>query len=243
MSIANHQLTFSDLNTPHARGGWRPNSGRPRSRNSATTPSHDERNRFPARFPALVTWRLVSGLRSLRRDHIAALIRDAISKSHKPWFRTVEFSIQTNHLHFLNEASGKVTLARGLQGLAKRLTLRLNAALDRTGQVFASRYHIRTLTTPREVKNAVRYVLLNARHHLDPALSIDPYWVDPYSSGPWFDGWASRISPRSTAGLLAKQPRPTQPAITWLLRVGWKRWGLLAFDERPGPATKTKAKK
>jgi hypothetical protein len=31
--------------------------------------------------------------------------------------------------------------------------------------VLTERYHLRLLPTPKEVRNALRYVLLNARHH------------------------------------------------------------------------------
>ena len=230
-----HQLAFDDLRAPAAggRGGWRPRAGRPRGRR---TIQHDVRDFLATRFPVLATWRLVDGIPSLRRDYLAALVRDAVRDSHKPSFATVEFSVQTSHLHFIIEATDNLRLARGMQGLAKRLTLRLNRKLDRRGSLFATRYHSRILKTPREVKHALRYVLLNARHHLDVSTPIDRYWVDPYSSGPWFDGWAAPLQPYSAAGQVARRhPRPTCPARTWLLRTGWRRWGLLAFDERPGP--------
>jgi len=225
------QLTFEHTRRPSGRGGWRPNAGRPKT---SPAVSHSPRAELPHRHPAQVTWRLLDGLPSLRRDYLAIIVRQAIQSSHKPTFGIVEFSIQTNHLHMLVEASSSVTLARGLQGLAKRLVLRLNTKLRRKGRIFASRYHVRTLATPREVKHALRYVLLNARHHLDPSTPIDRYWVDPYSSGPWFDGWSSPLHPFTRAGALSREPSPTVRAQTWLLRTGWRHWGLLAFDERPG---------
>jgi REP element-mobilizing transposase RayT len=225
------QLTFEDARRPRGRGGWRPNAGRPRT---SATVAHSSRAELAQRHPALVTWRLLDGLPSLRRDYLAVVVRQAIGASHKPTFGIVEFSIQTNHLHFLIEACGSIALARGLQGLAKRLALRMNGKLRRNGRVFASRYHVRALATPREVRHALRYVLLNTRHHLDPATPVDRYWVDPYSSGPWFDGWATLLHPFTRAAALSREPNPTVPARTWLLRTGWRRWGLLAFDERPG---------
>ena len=225
------QLTFEDARRTAGHGGWRPGAGRPRT---STTVSHSPRSELVDRHPALVTWRLVDDLPSLRRDYLALIVRMAIEASHKPTFAIVEFSIPTNHLHFLVEASSAMALARGLQGLAKRFALRLNNKLRRKGRVFASRYHVRALATPREVKHAVRYVLLNARHHLDRTTAVDRYWVDPYSSGPWFDGWATPLHPFTRAAALSREPNPTMPARTWLLRTGWRRWGLLAFDERPG---------
>jgi hypothetical protein len=47
--------------------------------------------------------------------------------------------------------------------------------------VFADRFHARALRTPKEVRTALVYVLLNARRHGIPVAA-----PDPYSSGPWF---------------------------------------------------------
>ncbi len=46
-----------------------------------------------------------------------------------------------------------------------RIARGINKKLGRQGAVFAERYHVRVLGTPREVRNVLRYVYLNARHH------------------------------------------------------------------------------
>jgi hypothetical protein len=46
------------------------------------------------------------------------------------------------------------------------------------------RYHARPLTTPRQMRISMVYVLLNFRKHLRA-----PACVDPRSSGPHFSGW------------------------------------------------------
>ncbi len=110
----------------------------------------------------------------------------------------------------------------------------MNSALSRSGKLFTDRYHARYLKTPREVRNALRYVLLNRKHH-DAEKKFAKFWIDPYSSAAWFDGWADFI--RADAPwkreLLARDA-PTAKATVWLLTTGWKRHGLLRFDERPG---------
>lgn len=87
----------------------------------------------------------------------------------------------------------------------------------------------------RDLGNRVRYVLLNARHHAaERGEKLARYWVDPYSSAPWFDGWRDRIkSDAPWLVRLRKMQRPTAVARTWLLATGWRRHGLLAFDEVP----------
>jgi hypothetical protein len=109
----------------------------------------------------------------------------------------------------------------------------LNAALSRSGKLFAQRYHARYLKTPREVRNALRYVLLNRKHHAAEK-KFAKFWIDPYSSAAWFDGWAQPIrGDELWKREIFKLDRPTEKATVWLLTTGWKRHGLLRFDERP----------
>jgi hypothetical protein len=89
------------------------------------------------------------------------------------------------------------------------------------------------LRTPREVRNALVYVINNARKHGAWKASH----VDPYSSGAWFGGW--KTSPRPAAsGALVKTaesgPRFLARARSWLLSFGWQRHGRI--DPRECPA-------
>ena len=212
------------------RGGTRPGAGRPRKPGAV---SHAARPALPSRFPQHVTLRIAEGVPSIAREHLLTVIRAAIAAAHEPAFRVVELNVLSNHVHLITEASSAEALARGIQGLAVRLARRLNSAPKRRGKLFAERYHARHLRTPREVRNALRYVLLNRKHHATEK-KFARYWIDPCSSAAWFDGWAEPI--RADAGwkrALVDTLRPTAPATTWLLRVGWRRHGPLRFDEAP----------
>jgi REP element-mobilizing transposase RayT len=138
-------------------------------------------------------------------------------------FRLVHYSVQSNHLHLLAEAKDRKSLWRGLQGLFVRIAKNLNKLWERRGRAFDDRYHRRLLRTPREVRNALCYVLHNAQRH-----GLRIAGIDPCSSGPWFDGWSSGSRVR-TAG-----QGPVVRARTWLLGAGWKRRGRIGVDERPG---------
>ncbi len=95
-------------------------------------------------------------------------------------------------------------LARGMQGLSVRIARALNRVLARRGTVFADRYHAHVLRSPREVANAVAYVLGNAIiHAARRGERVHPDAIDPMSSG-----WERQI---------VAQPR------TWLLTRGWLR--------------------
>lgn len=138
-------------------------------------------------------------------------------------FRVTSFSVQSDHVHMIVEATNKEHLARGMRGLASGMARRVNRALGIRGSVWGDRYHRHDLTTPREVRNALVYVLQNgAKHHRSFAV------LDPFSSAAYFDGWASahRLRPRDG-------PSPVARPRFWLLTTGWKRRGLLRLDERP----------
>src|ERR1700752_3212393 len=94
----------------------------------------------------------------------------------------------------------------------------------RAGRVFAERYHAFYFTTPRAVRNALIYVLQNARKHG----AWRAFAPDAYSSAPWFDGWNCQIvkGAESRSRLLVR-------ARTWLLSIGWRRHGLIDPLEVP----------
>jgi len=225
------QQSLEDRWKPVQRGGKREGAGRKKQVGSV---SHDARPQFPARYPQHVTLRLCDGVGSLARDWLMKIIRKAIRAAHKLAFRIVEFNVLGNHIHLVTEAGNAVALAAGMQGTEVRLARRLNAALRRCGKLFAHRYHSRYLKTPREVRNVLRYVLLNRKHH-DAEKKFSKSWIDPYSSAAWFRGWAApiRVDTDWKRELVEMEP-PTAPATVWLLTTGWiQRYGPIAFDDRP----------
>ena len=204
-------------------GGARPGAGRKRKGKRSHVP-HSKRAELAPRFPVHVTMRLRDGLPSLRRNAPYAVVRGALTDCLRArGFRLVVYSVQREHLHLIVKADGRDSLQRSMQGLGVRLAKRLNTLWKRAGSVFADRYHDVILRTPRQVRNAIRYVLLNARKH---GASLPG--IDPYSSGRWFDGWREKIR----VGIEAS--RPVAAARTWLLAVGWRRHGPISCFDVPG---------
>jgi hypothetical protein len=146
-------------------------------------------------------------------------------------FRLVHYSIQSNHVHLIVEAASALDLASGMKSIGARLARAVNRILRRRGPVLQDRYHVHILRTPREVRNAIAYVLLNARRHaakLGRRLSKAAR-IDPASSGRWFDGWRTAPLP----GGPPERPAVARPR-SWLLRFGWRRSGLIEPWEVPG---------
>jgi REP element-mobilizing transposase RayT len=172
--------------------------------------------------------RAQNGLGSLREPSVFRSLRPAFLAASNEDFRIVHFSVQRDHLHLLVEATNRAALSRGMHVLAIRIARAVNRALRRAGRVFADRYHARDLTTPRAVRNGLVYVLANVRKHLRVRTGLDPC-----SSAAAFDGW-SGDRPFETLEAEASRARAwTSSARTWLLRLGWRRYGPIAVDEAP----------
>jgi len=206
-------------------GGRRKGAGRKPSGEHAGI-RHASRQPFPERHPAHVTLRVRTGIPSLRFAELVRAFECSLAESSgRCDFRVVHYSLQSNHVHMLVESGGPTALAKGMKSVAARLARAVNRVFRRTGPVLADRYHLHVLRTPREVRNALRYVLLNARHHASRLAGRT--LLDPASSARWFDGWREPPTGATTRAPVAR-------ARTWLLRMGWRRHGLIDPSDVPG---------
>ena len=212
--------------TKSRRGGKRAGAGR------KARPAHLRRTPHRARpvhrktEPVHVTMRAV--VRSLRHRHVVRTVLQAIRDSQRDTFRIAQYSVQANHLHLIVEADDKRTLSAGVKGLVMRLVIRVNRLLSRTGKFVDDRWFGRALTSDRQVRTALVYVINNHRKHIRrPPLK----GLDPLSSAVWFDGFAFELPAR----FRGSGPRSIVPASTWLLRVGWRRRGRIRWTDSPAP--------
>ena len=103
----------------------------------------------------------------------------------------------------------------------------------RRGPVFADRYHVEVITSPKRARYALSYVLNNWRKHEEDQQGLPSTWlVDPFSSGILFPDWQELDDKdlmwpiRQTYDpLVVYRPR------TWLLREGWKIHGSISARE------------
>jgi REP element-mobilizing transposase RayT len=194
---------------------------------------HAKRAAVQRRHPVLVTTRVAVDVGRLRTAAVRDAIRDALAMITKHMyadeaFRICHASIQGNHLHLLAEADSTAALSRGMKGFLVSCARRINAALGRRGPVFAGRFHSSSLATPRQVRNAIAYVLCNWRKHREASSGGR---LDPYSSGFALPDWSSdSISLRAVPAML-----PVALPRTWLLAEGWRRAGPISPWARPGP--------
>jgi REP element-mobilizing transposase RayT len=179
------QLSFS-LPVQRSWGGRRPGAGRKRVASRPSTP-HRARPLQSPLHPVLITLRAC--FRPLRSQHVLPTLRLAIGGANRrapERFRITHSTVQYDHLHLIVEAIDKQALSSGMSSVTIRIARSVNALVGRRGRFWADRWHGRALTTPRQVRTALVYVLANFRKHSRRALGPG---IDPFSSGAWFDGW------------------------------------------------------
>ncbi len=220
-------LTLKTWGGKRAHAGRKPNAPR-------RMVSHHPRPTLTCSTPVHVTVRLRPEVRDLRTKQTYRVIASALAAGAGRFgLRVVHHSVQSTHIHLIAEAADARALSRGMQGLSIRIARRVNALSRRHGKVVADRYHVHVLRTPREVRYALQYVLNNARKHAARRGASYPMtWLDPYSSAAAFDGWEGQGASSATG-----DPAPPYlPPQGWLLRLGWRRHGLLRIWAVPSRA-------
>lgn len=225
------------------RGGMRRGAGRkpkgPRAREG-----HDARPVFKAYHPLHVVMRVVPEVGSLRRRRMYRALREAsICAALREWFRIVHISVQRDHVHMIVEADDQRALARGMQGFQISAARHINRELGgggrrRRGKVFADRYHLEVIRSPRQARHTISYVLSNWRKHREDQQGLARTWlVDPFSSGISFPDWAE-LADKAWMWPIREgyDPLVVRRPQSWILRDGWKLAGSVSAREVPGPS-------
>jgi hypothetical protein len=137
------------------RGGRRPNSGRKRIHSKGV--AHRTRERVKAKQLLHVNFKYrlnIKNKMSLR------FLKRAILHARSKNLKVIHFSLQSNHIHLILEASSNFVLTQGMRALT--VTFAKNI---KKGSIQLERYHLHVLKTLRETKNAINYVLLNEQKH------------------------------------------------------------------------------
>jgi REP element-mobilizing transposase RayT len=224
------------------KGEKRKGVGRPKKGPRASE-RHEKRAFLRPSNPVHVVVRAHPDVGSLRKAAVFHAIREALITVSKleGTFHVVQFSVQRTHIHLLVEARDRLSLGKGMQAFGISAAKQINALIvniegrRRRGSVFPDRYHARILMKPREVRSCISYVLNNWRHHgEDKHVS---WQLDPFSSAVTFEGWKERSE---RGGRYVQPPAFIAPLVwppsTWLLNIGWRKYGLIsAFDVPAAP--------
>jgi REP element-mobilizing transposase RayT len=241
------------------RGGKRRGAGRKPAGRLAGSP-HKLRPDLNARYPVHVVLRVIGAVGNLRRRFTYRAIREAtLTTARREDFRIVHVSIQRTHVHLLVEAQHKQALASGMQGFQISAAKHLNAAISkgkpgprRRGTVFPDRYHAEIITSPRQARHTLSYVLINrpipsGRSKIG-RLAAKNWPVNNQITGQSHE-LSGHVAERRLAGYLGNnwhkhQEDRATPMATWTIDwfssaamfAGWAEYGEEAFLWR-GPGT------
>jgi putative transposase len=180
--------------------------------------------------------------RAIREATIAVAMRE-LNEDTNGAFRIVHISIQRTHVHLIVEADNKRALSRGMQSfqisaakhLNREISIKRALPVRRRGTVFPDRFHQEIITTRKQARHTLSYVLNNWRKHCEDRGDAQRAWnVDPFSTGAVFSGWKAL----EDAHVMWRLPPTYDPLVvylprTWLLTTGWQMYGLIKFDEVP----------
>lgn len=152
------------------RGGRREGSGRKRLHSKGV--AHRLREKVSARTPLHINFKYRTQIRNKQN---LRLLKRAILNARKRGLRIIHFSLQSNHVHLIIEASSNIILTKGMRSL----TVTMAKGIKR-GRIQLGRYHLHVLRSVREAKNAVFYVCFNKQNHEKGTYSV----LDDYSSLP-----------------------------------------------------------
>ncbi len=225
------QLALRYRATGH--GGARAGAGRKRTQGRRKV-AHRARQRFSSPRPLHVTIRVHQSVRSLRKRKKYQVLHDVFCKTRRRGFRICHYSVQDDHIHLIAEASNRASMTSGMRAVNIRIGKGINKAYGRRrGPVIAERYHEQPLSSPRQVRNTLAYVLNNVRRHVfkETGETCKRDYLDPCSSAAYFDGW----KPGPADPIPIERGSPVEPARTWLLNKLWRRHGLVDVNTIPGP--------
>ena len=226
MALGSRQILLP-LESRSGWGGARSGAGRNLDRHDAIRTVGERRSYGGIRVTSRSRWKDVprSGVCGWWRSSSAAGARRASRGD----FVSFTIPSKNDHVHMIVEASSARDLASGLKSITARFGRGVNRVFRRAGRVLTDRSHVHVLRTPREVRNAIAYVLLNARRHLAKRgrVPVRVARFDPASSARWFSGWRNGAPP-------SRDPPAVAAPRTWLLSIGWRRWGLIDTAEIPG---------
>lgn len=136
-------------------GGRRPGSGRKRVKSKGV--AHKPREPITSKTPLHINFKYRMTIRS---DYFRKILERAIENALQKDLYITHYTIQSNHVHLIAEASNNHALSSGMKSLTTTIVRLLNK-----GSIQIERYHLHVLRTQAETDYALEYVLLNDLKH------------------------------------------------------------------------------
>jgi REP element-mobilizing transposase RayT len=201
------------------------------------TGARERRLAFGSSRVVHLTLRLREGLPNLRTRKGAQIVKRAILGAQSGGLRVVHFAVLSNHIHLICEAVSLSVLMNSMKSLTSRLGIHLRRwmreqkhyakqleVLDQSGLgLFRGRYNLQSIKTPTQMRQVLKYVLLNPAKHFKKA----PY-LDLFTSAVVFEDWERLIGQKlilnSSLTTMSKALKVfLSPPKLWLTQAGWMK--------------------
>lgn len=136
---------------------------------------HIARDEIKRSTPLHLTIKINREKAGLKNKSVLKTLHDSIKKARLIGLRIIHYTLEYDHVHLLVEADNNEILGRGMQSFGISFSKGINKIKKLKGQVFKTRYHFRKLKTPKEIKNAINYILGNALKHKKACSIVNPY--------------------------------------------------------------------
>ncbi len=136
---------------------------------------HCERERINKPTSLHLTIKVRDNKADIKNKSLLKALHHAIKRARLKNLKVLHYSLEYNHIHLLVEASSNGIIHQGMQALGISLAKKINAIKRLKGTVYKHRYHLRKLTSLRELKNVLYYIFNNGIHHSRTSSMLDPY--------------------------------------------------------------------
>ena len=202
----------------HSHGGSRKGAGRKKS--IANEPEHTRRESIDEKTAMHISFKLIRQAPCLRTPGFMKAFARILFNAKLKGLRVQHYTIESNHIHLIAEATDNRSLSCGMMSLTASITWALRRIFMYHGKVFTERYHLHALRNPTEMRNSLRYVLFNHARHTGSA-----FFADAYSSIFAFADAHVFIN-----GSVGKKPpwfeliaRNLTESRSWMQRCGWRK--------------------
>ena len=89
----------------------------------------------------------------------------AIMRGRLKGLKIIHYTLEYNHVHILVEAKNNRVLHQGMQSFGITLSKAINRFKKAKGTVYKHRYHFRQISSLRDLRNVVKYILNNGVKH------------------------------------------------------------------------------
>ena len=186
-------------------GGKRKNAGR---KNRTGQSTHKKRPTIDGKKPLHITLKCTP---NLQKPKILNKMKEACKRTQDFEMNVLQFSILCDHIHMIVEAKSNDAVTRGIKSLTNKLAKKF-------GTKFKGRYHMRIITSPRQMKNTYKYVMLNYAKHADL-----PAHIDGFSTGDTFTHWSKLTKIHGDHEERKPDHYGLKKPETWLADRGWMR--------------------